>query len=87
MGIKESPRPETVYNNATLISHVANYCKGAAMTAAEVDAQLRCQNNSSWLSKEELQLITSAYLTKAEALTNLHVTLGYMPYSRIEKLI
>ena len=47
MGIKESPRPETVYNNATLINHVANYCKGVAMTAAEVDAQLRCQNKSS----------------------------------------
>ena len=35
----------------------------------------------------ELQDISTAYLTKAEALTNLHIILGHLPYARIEKLI
>jgi len=35
----------------------------------------------------ELQDIATAYLTKAEALTNLHMILGHLPYARIEQLI
>ena len=37
--------------------------------------------------KEELDLLHEVYVTKIDALCNLHATLGHMPYSRIERMI
>jgi hypothetical protein len=36
---------------------------------------------------EDLNLITSAFLTKTDAVYKLHATLGHIPYSRIERMI
>ena len=36
---------------------------------------------------EDLQEITSAFFTKTDAIYKLHVTLGHLPYSRIERMI
>ena len=36
---------------------------------------------------EEQDLLHEVYVTKIDALYNLRVTLGHMPYSRIERMI
>ena len=39
------------------------------------------------LTQEDLKLITSAFLTKTDAVYKLHATLGHLPYSRMERMI
>ena len=47
LGVMEVQRAGSVYTDTTMARQIQNYCEGAAMIAAEVDAELRCTRKSS----------------------------------------
>ena len=45
------------------------------------------ETRRSWLDVQERTLLHEVYVTKIDALYNLHAILGHMPYSQIERMI
>jgi hypothetical protein len=64
-----------------------NYIAGVSKDALIVQTELFQSDRHKALTKKELRIITSAFLTKSDAVYKLHATLGHLPYSRIERMI
>ena len=47
LGVMEVQRTGPVYTDVTYVRRVSDYCRNASLTAAAVDADLRCKKNSS----------------------------------------
>ena len=56
-------------------------------TAMEHQVTLEQESRQTWLQQEEKNLLHEVYVTKIDALDNLHATFGHMSYSRIETMI
>ena len=63
------------------------YVTGIARDALLIQCELIQQSQTNPITMEDLNLIKSAYMTKAEAVYKLHASLGHLPYSRIERMI
>ena len=63
------------------------YLAGTAMEAMEHQVTLGQEFRHTLLQQVEKDLLHEVYVTKIDALYNLHATLGHMPYSRIETMI
>jgi hypothetical protein len=68
-------------------SQIFNYIAGVSKSALIVQTEIIQSNQNRALTPEDLQVIASAFLTKADAVYKLHATLGHLPYSRIERMI
>ena len=63
------------------------YVAGMAKNALIIQSEVLQQSQSNLVTMEDLNLIKSAYMIKAEAVYKLHASLGHLPYSRIECMI
>ena len=66
---------------------VYNYIAGVSKSALIVQTEIIQAEQNRTLTMEDLNVLTSAFLTKADAIYKLHATLGHLPYSRIERMI
>ena len=55
-------------------------------TAMEHQVTLGHESRQTWRQQEEKNLLHEMYVSKTDALYNLHATFGHMPYSRIETM-
>ena len=66
---------------------IRDYIEGTAMEAMAYQVDVVQEARRSWLDVQERTLLHEAYVTKIDALYNLHAILGHMPYSHIERMI
>jgi hypothetical protein len=66
---------------------IHEYVAGFAKNVLIIQSELLQQSQPNLVTMEDLNLIKSAYMTKAEAVYKLHASLGHLPYSRIERMI
>jgi hypothetical protein len=70
-----------------LIPQIFNYIAGVSENALIVQMELIQSNRNESLTKDDLKIITSAFLTKSDAVYKLHATLVHLPFSKIERMI
>ena len=64
------------------------YFQGLALQGLDEQCQiLHHYQEDEWLQESKFEELSASYLAKADALELLHVQLGHLPYSRIEKMI
>ena len=66
---------------------IHDYIEGTAMEVMAYQVDVVQETRRSWLDVQERTLLHEVYVTKIDALYNLHAILGHMPYSRIERMI
>jgi hypothetical protein len=83
LGIDLSRSQNSTDLNLIRASKIYSYIAGVSKEALIVQTELIQSEQNKALTKEEFQIITSAFLTKSDAVYKLHATLGHLPYSRI----
>jgi hypothetical protein len=73
--------------NPNRATQIFNYIAGVSKNALIVEMELIQSDRIKALTKKKLKIITSAFLTKSDAVYKLHTTLGHLSYSRIERMI
>ena len=73
--------------NPKRAAQIFNYIAGVSKDAFIVQTEIIQSDQTEALTKEDLKIITSAFLTKTDAVYKLHATLGHLPYSRFELMI
>jgi hypothetical protein len=87
LGINLSQSSNSAVLQTNRASQIFNYIAGVSKSALIFQTEIIQSNQNRALTQEDLKVITSAFLTKTDAVYKLHATLGHLPYSRIERMI
>jgi len=78
---------EVIERKTAQAKQIHAYVAGIAKNALIIQSALLQQSQPNLVTMEDLNLIKSAYMTKAEAVYKIHASLGHLPYSRIKRMI
>jgi hypothetical protein len=67
--------------NQKLAAQIFNYIAGVSKAALIVHTEINQSDQNEALTKGNLKIITSVFLTKTDAVYKLHATLEHLPYS------
>jgi hypothetical protein len=87
LGIDLSQASNSQNLKPTRADQIYNYIAGVSKSALIVQTEIIQAEQNRTLAMDDLNVITSAFLTKTDAIYKLHATLGHLPYSRIERMI